>query len=87
MQLHKKRKTDESERYVRLEFNLGFSVQVERAWSAANYVLSGSSTKKKSVLLDRIVLLKYNAQLWSDHLVAEDVKRSISERSKKRFEL
>lgn len=79
--LHKRRKTDENEKYVCADFSLGSAAEIERVWSTANYILSDARNKLKPLIFQSTIFLKYNERFSKDKLMAEAVRFATSERS------
>ena len=87
----KKMKTEPPVEYVNCDFILGTAVEVERLWSLARGILTDNRRGMSTLMVQTILFLKENRELWTDNMVYEcigNVKRNAgNERRRKREEL
>ena len=87
----KKLKTGPPEVYINCDFILGTAVEVERLWSLAKCMLTDNRRGMSTLMVQTILFLKENRELWTDTMVYESIgnvkKNAGNERRRKREEL
>jgi len=69
----KKRKAEEPETYIDCDFILATAVDVERLWSLAKNLLTDKRRKMTTVMIQVILFLKENRNLWNDSMVYQSI--------------
>jgi len=65
----KKRKAEKPETYIDCDFILATAVDVERLWSLAKNLLADKRRRMTTVMIQVILFLKENRNLWNDSMV------------------
>ena len=69
----KKRKAEEPETYIDCDFILATAVDVERLWSLAKNLLTDKRRRMTTVMIQVILFLKENRNLWNDNMVYQSI--------------
>jgi len=70
----KKRKAEQPETYIDCDFILATAVDVERVWSFAKNLLTDKRRGMATVMIQVILFLKENRNLWNDSMVYQSVE-------------
>ena len=71
----KKRKSEAPAKYIDCNFILATAVGVERLWSLAKNVLTDGRRNMAPLMVQVILFLKENRELWNDELVFQSIAK------------
>ena len=87
----KKRRAQPQDEYINSNFILATAVGVERLWSLAKNVLTDRRRGMATLMVQVILFLKENRELWNDEMVFQSIakvkKNDVNDRRRKREEL
>jgi len=69
----KKRKAEQPKTYIDCDFILATAVDVERLWSLAKSLLTDKRRGMATVMIQVILFLKENRNLWNDSMVYQSI--------------
>ena len=87
----KKLRAQPRDEYIDCSFILATAVGVERLWSLAKNVLTDRRRGMATLMVQVILFLKENRELWNDEMVFQSIakvkKNDVNDRRRKREEL
>ena len=72
--------------YVNCDFILGSAAEIERVWSLAELVLRKARCKMSPLLMEAMLMLKYNKSFWNKSTVALALREVKQENQDARYE-
>jgi len=82
----KRRKIEQTEKYMNCSFILGSVAEVERLWSISKHILRDNRKSMTPLVFESLSFLKINSSFWDQGLVSEAMKATRSRRVEKNLE-